>query len=501
MIDGFDKYGKPGQLLPDVLTLLIQGAWTAGGNNLSIVDPLTAQGGNAGNSAFAPSGVASWISKTLPGNYSRLVGGVRICPTHIGTDQTNILQFDDLATPQCSIVININGTFSLFSGVFDGGTSLGTSTLSISQSSIHYLEWDITFGTSAAFTLYLDGNSILTGTGNTRGGTSNSYCNVLVLGNTASRGQSAIMDDLYLFDTTGSFNNAVLNTNPVIITQIPTADTQTQFTNVANMLGTNYSLTTTDGNLGPGLLLRKYTAAVDSTIQSISLLPDLTASTAKFKPVIYTDTANAPTTLLSAGSEVIGASAGDIVTLPLTTPQSLVASTSYWIGFVTDSNLHFRLTDTATSLGYSASNTYSNPIPDPAPTMTDNQPSLILWGNCTGATTDFESVAVVPPPGDASSISSSTVNDEDLYSFPSVSLTTIYTMAVKGHLRKSDTGSRTISLRVLSSSTDDGGSSTGQAPGTTYEWHDSYFDVDPNTSTSWSTAGVNAATSGIKIDS
>lgn len=477
------------------------GEWNGvGANGVVVAAGLTTSGGNA---LIAGGAGGSWVSKTLPANYSRLIGGIRISPSAISTDVSRLVQFTDVATPQCSIRIEINGTFTLAAGNYTG-SAIATSTTSITQNSNHFLEWDITFGSSSAYHLYLDGVSILSGTGATKQ-TSNSYANVFVVGNNAgSSAGSTTFDDLYLFDTSTSFNNTVLNTNPVIITQFPTSDTQTQFTNVANILGNYYSATTNAGTINSNSInLRKYTAPAGCTINSVSLVPLTTSGTAKFKGVLYADSTGAPGSRLSTGTEVVGCTSGATLTLPLSTPTALTGAVSYWVGWITDTSINLQITDSVSSNGFAASNTYTSGAPSSAPAMTGSLASFTVWGNCTGATTNWESVANNPAPGDIGSISASTVSDEDLYGFPSLAagITSVYTVAVKGNIKKSDTGSRTISLRVNSSATDSGGTLTGQAPATTYGWMTSLFDVDPHTSTTWGISAVNAATSGIKIDS
>ena len=64
-------------------------------------------------------------------------------------------------------------------------------------------------------------------------------------------------------------------------------------------------------------------------------------------------------------------------------------------------------------------------------------------------------------------------------------------------MQKSDSGAKTVSLRVGS----DSGSSAGQALGTSYGWLRSHWEVDPGTGSPWTGTGLNAATSGLRIDS
>jgi hypothetical protein len=105
--------------------------------------------------------------------------------------------------------------------------------------------------------------------------------------------------------------------------------------------------------------------------------------------------------------------------------------------------------------------------------------------------------------GTQSYVYDSVVGHEDLYAFPALSIapTAIYAVAVKANVAKSDSGAKTVSMRVNSGGTDSGGSLTGQAPGTSFGWLTSLFPTDPATGLAWTQAGLNAAQSGIRIDS
>lgn len=496
-LDGFDKYGPIGEANPSAAALVVQGEWTSTGGSPTIVAGLSSQGQAIQFTAAA----SQQISKTLAASYSRLIGGFRFqCLGIGGGNPTNLIQFWTGVSNVCAIQALNSGTIQLQTGIF-GSTAIATSSASISINSIHYLEWDITFGASSNYQLWLDGVSIMSGsTGNT--GNGHTSANVINLGGNNTL-ESWICDDLYLFDSTTSFNNAVLNTNPQIITQYPTSDSQTQFSNVGNILGPAYSVTASTSAPGANeLFMRKYTAPVNCVINSVSCIPEATSGGANFKAVIYSDSSGTPNSLLSSGTQVTGTTSGTSLTGNLVTPQTLSSATAYWIGFITDTSVALQETDTTTT-GQKAANTYGSGAPGTAPSMTAGQNSWSLWGNCTGAATNWESVDVDPAVGDISSISSSTSGNEDLYGFPALpaAITAVYTVAVKGNIKLSSAGSRTVDLRTNSSGTDSAGSNGSQAPGTTYGWLGSFFDTDPNTSTTWTSAAVNAATSGPKVSS
>ena len=134
--------------------------------------------------------------------------------------------------------------------------------------------------------------------------------------------------------------------------------------------------------------------------------------------------------------------------------------------------------------------------------MTANQASWVIWGNLNSTGVNWYEENIDPPPGDVSYVTSSTSGNEDLYSFPALTTpnpTTIYSVVVKGYVRKTDSGTRTVSLQCKSSGTDS--STNTVAPSTTYAWIDANFDTDPNTSSAWGATAVNSATSGFKVAS
>jgi hypothetical protein len=534
-IDGFDKYGATSENDPSATTLVTQ-EWTSltnasggtfpGGSTFSIVNGLSATGYAIqinGGAAFG-----SMINRTLPANYSRLIGGVRVNSANVSALPVMIMFLDGVgsSTTQCAVVINTSGKIEFRSGGNSQNmpaTVLATSTTSITSGVTHYLEWDITFhNTAGAYQVWLDGASVIgpTTSANTRGGTTNSYANVFSLCIGTGNSTNVAFDDVYLFDSTGTTNNAVLLSNPRIETRYPTSDSQTQWTNSGNVLipvgitQTGVSTRTASTN-APGagqLALMKITPNVTCNLQSVGLYPGATSAAAKFKAVLYADSTGSPGSLTATGTEVTGTTANTALTLPFASGQSLTASTSYWIGFITDTSVALNEYDASSNQGQKKANTYASGAPNPAGTMTTAQASWVIWGNATGATTNWESVATNPPSGsgaagDNSSVQSSTVGNEDLYGFPALTTTpsNIYTVAVKAHIKRSDTGARTIDLRMKSNTngtnTDSGGSSTGQTPGTSYGWLASYFDTDPDTSAAWTASGANNAKAGVKIAS
>src|SRR5580765_23810 len=323
-MEGFDKYGGVNSNSAGVVALLTAGEWTsASAAGAQLVAPLSATG-----NALAVFQQNNNISKTLSASYGRLIGGFRFSSNLGGFAG---IGFFDGGSAQASVVVTAGGVFSVRNGALGTGTILATSTASVSANSTHYLEFDITFGNSASYQIWLDGVSILSGTGDTTT-TANNTANAILLGVGTGDTWSFMIDDFYLFDATGTTNNAVLLTSPRIETSFPTSDSAAQFAFGAGILGS--SVGRGGSNYGPAannLYLRPFTPPVNCTINSITLIPSATNGSINLRPVIYGETAGVPGTLMSAGSTVTGIVSGTAITMPLTTPQALTAGTRYWL--------------------------------------------------------------------------------------------------------------------------------------------------------------------------
>lgn len=503
-IDGFDKYGPTGE--PNLATNLIAGEWnTANGiatADSGIVAALSGTG-YALKLRRASLSTAATFTKTLPGNYARIIGGFTFASPLSVAGQGVV--FLDGATAQLSITVNTSGQIEVRRGTFTA-TLIATSTQNVAANSVHCLEYDITFSAAAGIIkIWLDGTlTSLNLTGQNTKVSANAYANSVQIGAQDLGNATITFDHLYLwcFLAAGGSETPAL-TNPIVETQFPTSDSAVAFTPTAGVFGTAYrTTTTTSAPAANSLVLRPYTAPVAATLNSVSWIPGATSAAAKVKPVIYADSAGAPGTLLSTGSEIVGTTSGTRITAPLTTPQALTAGTQYWIGYITDTSVLVQLSDT-TTIGYRAANTYTSGAPGTAPAMTSAQASYMIWGNTTGMVTNWDQVDKNPPLGDLSYNQSSTVSQEDLFGFPALSSTpaTIYSVAVKANVTRSDAGARTVDLRTKSGATTGSGGSSGLTPAATYGWLTSIFRTDPNTSAAWTPTALNSAKHGLKVAS
>lgn len=111
---------------------------------------------------------------------------------------------------------------------------------------------------------------------------------------------------------------------------------------------------------------------------------------------------------------------------------------------------------------------------------------------CEGAAANYKAVNETTTDGDNSYLSDSTVGDKEGFLFPALSgVTNIVGVGAIAYSRKDDAGTRSICLEVLSGSSTSDSASTAQS--TTYQYEQGFFPTDPNTSSGWTQAGVNAA--------
>jgi hypothetical protein len=470
-MDGFDKYG-PVNFNPSTY---LSAEYTTVSGVSQILAGLSSSG-----SALNFTGNNATVTKSLGANYSRLIGGMRFSSSLAGANGG--ITFFDAATAQASISINsTSGTIKVTNGV-STGTTLGTSVASVAANSVHYLEWDISFANAGSYQVWLDGVSILSGSGDTTF-TANNFANAFQVG-VGAGGGSFTVDDLYIFDSTGTTNNAPLLTSPRIETQFPIADSAVQFGIGAATLGSG-GLVSRGANpavaaIAAALLVRPLTPSRSCTLNSISFTPLFSNPSANYRVCVYTDSAGNPGTLMASSGVLTGATSGTVVTGTLTTPQSLIAGTQYWLGFISDVAASNIASYEITAQGRYAANTFASGPPATAPAMTVATTTPLVWGGVTNTNANFYEVGLNPTSGNLSYLFDATVGHEDLYTYPSfvVPPLTIYGVAVKANVAKSDAGAKTVSVRLKSGITDSPGSVSSFAPAASYGWMTSLFPND-----------------------
>jgi len=295
-----DLYGPPG------VTANVSTQWTTVfGSSPIVVAGLSAPG-------YALRLVQSTNSiKNFNASFTRIAGSVRFQNTMVAQ---NYISFLNGVTQVFTITFEISGAINLRTGAV-GGASIATAG-AVPANSTHVLSWDVTIGGAGVgtYVVNLDGVLLYSGTGNT--GNSQPSVNGIQTFIPGNSGNNFTIDDLIIADPTQpNYNSAFLTSNPVIETQYVSGDNQTQFTNDGDVLPPNEFLGLTlvndpASNVANSLYLARVTAPSNCNLNSIALVPSTAGATAKYKAVLYADSASAPGALLATGTEVVGAVAG-----------------------------------------------------------------------------------------------------------------------------------------------------------------------------------------------
>lgn len=525
--DGFDKYGPLGYgtgqtgATGDPAALMLAGEYTsvinpeAGGSistfAITIATALAGPGFALGLGPFGAGSYTACLNQVLPANYARAMGTIFTKNDFTAGNGEMGWTWGDGSVAQMTLKIDRStGHIVLLRGAMRTGTVVATSTETISTNAVHCIQYDITFHNSTGtIQIWLDGTATsINLTGQDTCATANNYINFHgpTVTCVSSSGTTGLFDHSYHVFYTAAASGAGETpplTNVWVETQFPTSDSAVTWTKSAGVLGNAYRVTLT--NSAPAansLVLRKWTPAANCTINSVSFLPQATNVSAKFKAVIYSDSAGVAGSLLSSGTEVVGCTTATLLTGALVTPQALTGGTAYWIGFINDTSISIAQEDT-TTLASRAANTYTSGAPGTAPAMTAGQASWLLYGNCTVLAANWPQETPNPPVGDKSYNSSSTVGQEDLLGFPALtgSPSVIYTVGMKANMARSDAGARTIDMRMKSGATTGSGSNAGITPAVSYGYVASYFKTNPDTGAGWALAALNASVDGYKIAS
>lgn len=511
MFEGFEKYGPIGAYIfnssttSDLYTAVVA-EWNVG--NVSGTSSLATVAGTVSPIAFRFASSAL-LSKNLPANYPTLIFGFRI--TSDLTATSSGITLSDGGTAQVTVQLNTSGKIEVRRGGA-AGTLLATSTQSVIANTSHYIEGSITINsTTGAYSIYLDGViTSLSATGQNTQSSANAYANAITLFQNGISGQYAVFDDFYLFDNTGSANNAVRG-DSVVMPLFPNSDNSIQFTNGQGLIGYWWDGRGTSGVFGGGkLILTKITPTSNCHLTAVQIYPNSNSTdiTIKNQGVVYADNGSGiPGALLGSSPEVVGMTGGVPLVLTLSSSVSLTAGAHYWLGSFSSStnnenyNIPYPLANDPQASSWQ-NVTYGPSPPATAPGMN----ALTYTMSCAGIVTSPSSNAFDVngiPPSTTAYVDSSTPGQMDLYNTAGLTNnpTSIASIKLSMWAYKSDTFTRTMDLALRSGSTTGKGSASGFALSTSPAYFSSYFDTDPASGLAWTTLGVNNAKIGCDIAS
>ena len=196
-----------------------------------------AAGRFGGSAAIGPQ-----FQKTLTSVTTRIIG---LAFYAYGNYNTATIQFIDYPLTSVQISINFDSIGRI--SVNSGSTVLAVTTPYFFRvNAWYYLEASVTIGTSGSFEVRLGQQTILSGTGVNTQQTVNNTTNVIYCNFSSNVYYGWYVDDLYILNTIGSYNNTFLGEQKVLTTQA-NSDNSIQFSR--NTGANNYSnLLTYDGD-------------------------------------------------------------------------------------------------------------------------------------------------------------------------------------------------------------------------------------------------------------
>jgi hypothetical protein len=459
-------------------------------------------GGGLANNGATPTLTKSWGS-----NDATIFGTIRH-KQGSGTVATSCfyVQFLDTASAQVTLRWNEDTSITVMSGGV-GGTLLGT----VAAGAFAAGTWDswqfkvVIHNTAGSVEIRKNGSAspILSLTNvNTRLGSTNAYANKVTLGgNSASVSQQ--FDDFLLCSGTGAAPNDWTG-DLRGFTEAPNGTAQSQWSYTPTT--TTFGQTTTTGSSNSttnNIWYISATSPVAGTVGSVQFTLNAT-QTGGVNAALYdaTGAAGAPGALLAQSTGVTSPTAGTL-TFTFASPPSVTKGQSLWIAVWTASSVTSAFATTTSWPRGLQTLTYTGTFPSTAgaTVSTSNAPYAIASITLASAA---QTINETTQDGDTSYVYSSTVGQEDLYSFPTLASQSISPATIAGVvpfaiMKRSDSGSRTVSVRCKSGSTDAAVLTDAAVP-LSYAFRGTMVALDPATGAAWTTSGVNAMSAGIKVD-
>lgn len=225
--DGFDNYSTLSNLWETV-----SGSATIGTSYRRFAPP----SGCPGQGLYLTSG--SYARRNLQSNQAALIGKAGYKQLGAPTSVTQIFGFYDAGTNQVAICCTISGAIAAYGGWnhVSGDILLGQSGPGLIFPGDYYgIEAEITFNpSSGAITVWLDGDEVLNISTVNTAFSGDAYANQLQINDSGSGNPGAYFDDVRVWDSTGSTQNAPIGAGLLdsrLITKLPSgAGALAQFT-------------------------------------------------------------------------------------------------------------------------------------------------------------------------------------------------------------------------------------------------------------------------------
>jgi len=216
--DGFDIYGSNDG---EIETSLSARGYTYG--NIIVIDDT---GRLSGSSLKITTAYAPIVSPDLGTTNATIACGVAFktdTASPSNNDDGAIIAFTD-GTNTIGLEVTTNGNIT----INVGGSILDTSSNTITTDTWHFLEWKFTVGANEAYLVKIDGDTWISGNGDTQDGSATYYNQFKLRNVTGYSTPDFWYDDLYIMDATGNTNNDLIGDSKIITIQ-PDGDDSCNF--------------------------------------------------------------------------------------------------------------------------------------------------------------------------------------------------------------------------------------------------------------------------------
>lgn len=163
----------------------------------------------------------NYVQKNIP-NRATVTVGFALFVKNFATNRIAVA-FMDGTTMQCCLTVGNTGILSFNRGL---STSLGSTSSPMSFGCWHYVEVQVTIGSSGSATVKVDGATVISASGNTQSSGSAQVGGVLLGDTQIFDSGTFYYDDFYITDTNGSYNTGFLG-DIKVSAQIPSGNGST----------------------------------------------------------------------------------------------------------------------------------------------------------------------------------------------------------------------------------------------------------------------------------
>jgi hypothetical protein len=417
------------------------------------------------------------------------------------------LQLFDATAAQVTIRWNEDTSITVMSGG-PAGTLLGT----VAAGAFSSVTWDswqikaVIHNTTGSVEIRKNGSAtpILSLTNvNTRAGSTNAYCNKVTLAN-SNTSSVHHFDDFLICSGSGAAPNDWLG-DLRCWPNVPngTAQSQWSFSPTTATFGQTSTASANSGASANVIMFCSVSTPYSGTIASVQSVLGAPL-VGGFNMALYdaTGTGAAPGALLAQSTAISSPAAGNY-TFNFASPPSVTKGQALWIALWSAATTISAFTGVGGVTKATQTLTYTGTFPTTAGATVTTGGIPYAVAAITLANS-LQTISEAQQDGDATYIYSSTVGQEDLYSFSTLASQSYFPQSIVGVvpfaiLKKSDAGARTVSVRCKSGATDVAAITDAAVPNS-YAHRSGFLGTDPATSAAWTTTGVNAATVGVKLD-